>query len=245
MYQRLRPFHPLRLYELLHDKFILQHQFEEEDEDEMQEHGVEEVGSEEDESDEDESDEDEMDVDDSEYEDDDAEMTPPELPSPEVILANKRTHPLFSRLFRSKGAFWLATRPNRAGDWSQAGAMLTLQGGRPWFCCVERSEWESGDKELDALVEHDMRAKWGDRRQELVFIGEALDVGGVEAVLDACLLTNEEMKTWEGIMENRVYNEKGRERALVKRFDDGFPNWIDEEDGGHEGHDHVGGHPGH
>lgn len=49
-------------------------------------------------------------------EDDDVEMEDPlELPEPAEILANKRAHPLFSRLFRSKGEYFLATRPGRAG----------------------------------------------------------------------------------------------------------------------------------
>mgnify|MGYP000915930941 CR=1 FL=1 len=62
------------------------------------------------------------------------EEDPLDIPPNATILANKRAHPTLSRLFRSKGEFYLATRPHRAGDWSQAGAMLTLTGGRAWFC---------------------------------------------------------------------------------------------------------------
>lgn len=54
------------------------------------------------------------------------------------ILENKRNHPAFAGLLRSKGFFWLATRPNQHGEWSQAGGMLTLQGGGPWFTMVPR-----------------------------------------------------------------------------------------------------------
>ena len=44
---------------------------------------------------------------------------------------------MFKGLLRSKGFFWLATRPNLHGEWSQAGTMLTLQGGGPWFCTID------------------------------------------------------------------------------------------------------------
>nr|POF17611.1 cobw domain-containing protein [Quercus suber] len=127
---------------------------------------------------------------------------PLDLPDNATILANKKAHPLFARLFRSKGEFWLATRPNRAGEWSQAGAMLTLQGGRAWFCTLERAAWATGVREIDELVEHDMAqgGAFGDRRQELVFIGEQLDTAGIRAALDACVLDDAEWAAWRGVM---------------------------------------------
>ncbi|SMQ53207.1 unnamed protein product [Zymoseptoria tritici ST99CH_3D7] len=231
IYVRRRPFHPRRLFALLHDKFILQHPFEEEDEEEQ--------GDEDEEMDEDEEE--------GEEEDEDVEMEDPlELPDPAVILANKKAHPLFSRLFRSKGEYFLATRPGRAGEWSQAGAMLTLSGGRQWFCTIPRSEWETGTKEIDELVEHDIKAggTFGDRRQELVFIGEKLDVPAIEATLDDCLLNDKEFKQWKSIMMRGQGPNAGDKEAWEKKeeelndlFDDGFPDWEDIDD--HEGHDHT------
>jgi G3E family GTPase len=100
IYVRRRPFHPRRLFALLHDKFILQHPF----------------GEEEEEEEEDESNNDDEEMEDDESEDEDVDMEDPlDLPDPAVILANKKAHPLFARLFRSKGEFFLATRPGRAG----------------------------------------------------------------------------------------------------------------------------------
>lgn len=239
VYVRRRPFHPRRLYNLLHDKFILQHEHDD--------------GYASGEGDDDEED-DVMEDDDSDsgHADDeegsDVDMGDvPELPSNETILANKRAHPLFSRLFRSKGEVWLATRPNRAGEWSQAGGMLTLTGGRPWFCVIDPSEWKTGSEEIDQMVEHDMAAggEMGDRRQELVFIGEKLDIKGIEAVLDDCLLTDVEWKKCQALMKKHddgflgglKISEAG-EDALADEFDDGFPDWL-EEAGDHEGHDHA------
>ncbi|KAK2042615.1 CobW/HypB/UreG [Colletotrichum somersetense] len=233
VYTRTRPFHPRRLWSLLYDKFILQMEAPEDDEDAMDEDEAEGSDKEEEEWEDDE--EEEEDDDDDMNEDDDME-DPLEPPANDVILANKTTHPLFNRLFRSKGEFFLATRPHRAGDWSQAGAMLTMTGGRPWFCTLPPEDYLTGDAEVDALVAHDIKkgGEWGDRRQELVFIGESLDVKGLEAALDACLLDEAEWARWQKVMRNKKWGDEKKRDKLQDLFDDGFPDW--EED--HEGHNH-------
>ncbi|KAM5341895.1 hypothetical protein ACJ41O_014926 [Fusarium nematophilum] len=168
-------------------------------------------------------------------------FTPPD----DVILQNKRNHPTLARLFRSKGEFFLATRPHRAGEWSQAGAMLTMTGGRPWFCTLPPEEYTTGDEEVDSLVQHDIKkgGEWGDRRQEVVFIGEKLDHKAVEAMLDECLLTDEEFSQWEAVMRDGEKDDEQKREALEELFDDGFPDWPgdDEDEEDHEGHDHA--HP--
>ncbi|KAF4553445.1 CobW/HypB/UreG domain-containing protein 1 [Elsinoe fawcettii] len=266
VYTRRRPFHPLRLFQLLHDKFILQleHPEEEDDEEEDEEDdGDMEVDEPEDtttrknsasRSASDKSDSAMSDsassgstaptspsltADDSEMKDA-PETSAPEIPDNATIVANKRAHPLFSRLFRSKGEINLATRPFRAGEWSQAGAMLTISGGRPWFCTLPEEEYLTGDAEIDGLVKHDMQkgGEWGDRRQEVVFIGEDLDIPGVEKELDACLLNDEEWDFWQKTMR-RKGSEESKLAKLADKFDDGFPDWPEEEEEeGHEGHGH-------
>lgn len=218
VYSRYRPFHPRRLWGLVYDKFILQ-----------MEHPEDEMDVDEDESEEDE-----------EEEEDDAMSEGEDMftPSNEAILAAKKASPLWRTLFRSKGEFLLATRPDRAGEWSQAGAMLTLKGGRAWFACLPEEEYTTGDAEVDALVQHDIRkgGEWGDRHQEMVFIGEALDCEGIAAALDACLLTDEEFKAWEGVMRKFPVDGEERAKAMEELFEDHFPEWPALE--GHEGHDH-------
>ncbi|KXH29111.1 CobW/HypB/UreG [Colletotrichum simmondsii] len=243
IYTRTRPFHPRRLWSLLYDKFILQMEEPEgdEDEDAMDEDDDANMSDEDaDDKEDEEWEDDDSEADDAD-EDEDADMEDPlEPPSNEVILANKTASPLFNRLFRSKGEFFLATRPHRAGDWSQAGAMLTMTGGRPWFCTLDPGDYLTGDSEVDALVTHDIKkgGEWGDRRQEMVFIGEKLDIKGLEAALDACLLNDEEWRKWQKVMRNKKWNDEKKRDKLQDLFDDGFPDWT--EDGeDHEGHDHA------
>ena len=107
----------------MHDKFILQHEH-----DDGYESG--EDGSDDDDDDASMQDDDNSDSGHADGSSDADMDDAPELPSNETILANKRAHPLFGRLFRSKGEVWLATRPNQAGEWSQAGGMLTLGTGQ-------------------------------------------------------------------------------------------------------------------
>ncbi|KAF6824870.1 CobW/HypB/UreG [Colletotrichum plurivorum] len=231
IYSRTRPFHPRRLWSLIYDKFILQMEAPEDDEDEMDEDDDAEM--------EDGSDS-EAEAEAEQGDDEDADMQDSlEPPANDVILTNKSAYPLFARLFRSKGEFFLATRPHRAGDWSQAGAMLTMTGGRPWFCTLKPEEYLTGDAEVDALVKHDVEkgGEWGDRRQELVFIGEGLDVAGLEAALDACLLDDAEWEKWQKIMRHRRWPDERKMDKLQDAFDDGFPDWAN--DGDHEGHDHA------
>ncbi|KAL2074747.1 hypothetical protein VTL71DRAFT_8526 [Oculimacula yallundae] len=158
-------------------------------------------------------------------------------------LANKKAHPLFRHLFRSKGFVWLATRPDQSGDWSQAGAMLTFSPGMQWFTTIPENEWPlpSGEAgmELQKMIERDFEGEWGDRRQEVVLIGEGLDVQGLTKCLDACLLSDEEMGEWEGVMRMDVEAEKKVE-LLAELFEDGWEEWDAPElmDGGEDGHIH-------
>lgn len=233
VYSNSRPFHPRRLWRLLYDKFILQIEHEDEEGEDGQDEETTVDGA--NDGDEDET----MDDDDADDDDDDEPLDPP---SNEVILKNKSASPLFKRLFRSKGEFFLATRPGRAGEWSQAGAVLAITGGREWFCTLPQEEYLTGNSEIDALVMHDLQkgGDWGDRRQELVFIGENLDVAGIQAALDECVLTNEEFEAWCLVMRNEGLGNGEKQEALQDLFDDGWPDWPEEDahDHDHEGHKH-------
>lgn len=165
----------------------------------------------------------------------------PDLDLP-TRLANKKAHPVFKPLLRSKGFIWLATRPFVSGDWSQAGAMLTVSGGLNWFAVVPEEQWPSPSQEVTDLIKKDFEGEWGDRRQEIVFIGEGIDVKAITALFDACLLDDGEMKRWEKMMKRKGLSNEQRESLLCRTFEDGWEEWKNPLDEEADGHDHTGHH---
>jgi len=95
-------------------------------------------------------------------------------------------------VIRSKGFFWLATRPALAAEWSSAGGVLHLGAAGAWWSAVPDTDWPD-HPEARAMIAENWEAPWGDRRQELVFIGTDLDPAALTAELDACLLTDAEL----------------------------------------------------
>lgn len=98
----------------------------------------------------------------------------------------------YGKLIRSKGYFWLATRPHFAGQWSQAGGIARYGFAGMFWKAIPQKDWPTEQSYLDAI--HD---KWvepfGDMRQELVFIGQGLDKEKIYQALDQCLLSEEEV----------------------------------------------------
>ncbi|KAG2420526.1 hypothetical protein HFD88_000138 [Aspergillus terreus] len=212
VYRARRPFHPRRLFALLHDKFIILQNGAEEEDDE----------NEDDDEDEDE-DEDMEDADDEE----DDEVSDFAQQDPDTILANRRANPTLRPILRSKGFFWLATRPYQFGEWSQAGGMLTVGCGGPWFVEVPDEAWPE-DADVRKSIEDDFDGRWGDRRQEIVFIGEGIDPAAITGLLDECLLTDKEMAEWEGIME-RTASKTEKQEAMMGIWEDGWEGWVSPE----------------
>ena len=105
----------------------------------------------------------------------------------------KFLHQDWRGLLRSKGHFWLATRMEHAGLWQQAGSTGVHQCGGFWWAAVDKDYWPT-DKASLAEIRRLSEKPFGDRRQELVFIGQQLDEKKMRAALDKCLLTPREMK---------------------------------------------------
>lgn len=95
-------------------------------------------------------------------------------------------------IVRSKGFFWLATRNQMAGLLSQAGSSLQFQGAGYWIASLPKEEQEQIRKE-DETISSRWDNVYGDRQTEIVWIGLDMDREEIEAQLDACLLTDEEM----------------------------------------------------
>ncbi|SOU41428.1 zinc metallochaperone GTPase ZigA [Pseudoalteromonas carrageenovora] len=118
----------------------------------------------------------------------------------------------FGKLIRSKGYFWLATRPLFCAQWSQAGGIAHYGFAGMFYKAIPKKDWPT-EPELLA----DINSKWvepfGDMRQELVFIGQSLDKKAMIKALDDCLLP-----------EDAVL--KGKD--FWRTYNDPFPIWEEE-----------------
>lgn len=128
---------------------------------------------------------------------------------PEKFFAFLHGTEKYGKLLRSKGYFWLATRPQYAGQWSQAGGIARYGFGGMFWSAVPRSRWPDDPEYLES-IQSSWVEPFGDMRQELVFIGQGLDEQRVRAALDACLLSDDEMLAG---------------RAFWETLPDPFPAW--------------------
>ncbi|HHX8675316.1 zinc metallochaperone GTPase ZigA [Vibrio alginolyticus] len=115
----------------------------------------------------------------------------------------------YGKLIRSKGYFWLATRPEFVGQWSQAGGIARYGVAGMFWKAIPKEEWPTDQDYLDAINEI-WQEPYGDMRQELVFIGQGLEQKKLIARLNECLLTEDEM-------------EQGLDYWLS--LEDPFPEW--------------------
>lgn len=89
---------------------------------------------------------------------------------------------------RAKGFFWLATRPHHVGEISQAGALVRTGKMGLWWTSVSREQWPQDPGFLNMIKPY-LDPVWGDRRQEIAFIGaDPMDEAKICAELDACLI---------------------------------------------------------
>ena len=98
----------------------------------------------------------------------------------------------YGKLIRSKGYFWLATRPEFAGQWSQAGGIARYGFAGMFWKAVPEHNWPT-DEESMATIKMQWEEPFGDMRQELVFIGQGLDQQAMLNALDDCLLSEDEL----------------------------------------------------
>ncbi|MFJ4431689.1 zinc metallochaperone GTPase ZigA [Pseudomonas sp. NPDC089395] len=96
------------------------------------------------------------------------------------------------RLLRSKGFFWLASKYQEAGSWSQAGGMMRHGLAGRWWRFVPREQWPQDEQGQAEILRH-WTGESGDCRQELVFIGQDIHFERLSTELDACLLSDDEM----------------------------------------------------
>jgi G3E family GTPase len=90
-------------------------------------------------------------------------------------------------VIRAKGHFWIATRPDWVAEFSLAGALSSVKPLGTWWAAVPRERWPDHAAARNYMAAH-WAEPWGDRRQEIVFIGAGMDWAALKAKLDACLL---------------------------------------------------------
>ena len=115
----------------------------------------------------------------------------------------------YGKLIRSKGYFWLASRPEFAGQWSQAGGIARYGFAGMFWKAIPKENWPTDEDYLDS-IEKQWVEPFGDMRQELVFIGQGLDQSGITQALNECLLSEEEIL---------------RGKAYWTTLQDPFPAW--------------------
>jgi G3E family GTPase len=91
-------------------------------------------------------------------------------------------------VIRAKGFFWLATRPHHVGELAQAGALVRTAKRGLWWAAVSKDHWPETPEWRTSMAPY-IDPVWGDRRQEIVFIGiDPMDEATIRAELDACLV---------------------------------------------------------
>jgi len=117
-------------------------------------------------------------------------------------------------LLRAKGYVWLATRPDWAVSYALAGRVASVEPVGRWWAATDRSTWPPlGDPDRDH-IDATWVEPYGDRVNEVVFIGQQLDRPALEAAFARTVLTDAEL---EGGVPSWT------------RLSDPFPAWEDED----------------
>ena len=107
----------------------------------------------------------------------------------------KKIHDFFNQewpgVLRTKGFFWISSRPDFVGEVSQAGAFVRHQGIGRWWATIPEDRWPKKDT-FQKSIEKYWNNEFGDRRQQIVFIGlkSEMDVKNIKEKLDNCLIKN-------------------------------------------------------
>ena len=118
---------------------------------------------------------------------------------------------------RAKGFFWISSRPNFVGEVSQAGAFVRHQGIGRWWAAIPKDRWPKGS-DFDQIIQQHWNKDFGDRRQEIVFIGLNAEMNEkkIREQLNKCLIK-------DYLTAPSVY----------LKMQDPFPTWFQQETAEH------------
>jgi len=151
----------------------------------------------------------------------------------------------FVGVLRSKGFCWMAPtkwsnsvgndvwRHDTAMYWSHAGKHFGITSAGKWWGTLTKEQikpyFANNMKEYDRIMAEDwVSEEWGDRRQELVFIGSKLNEANIRAALDNCLCTAEEMEIYRAQVRNILEASFSSEKGGPSLFDVGAMDHIDQ-----------------
>ena len=126
----------------------------------------------------------------------------------------EKIHSFFNQewpgIIRAKGFFWISSRPNFVGEVSQAGAFVRHQGIGKWWAAVNEEQWPD-DKSFRLNINKIWAKGYGDRRQEIVFIGlkNEMNESLIKNKLDGFLIKNYSINL-----------------ANTLKYKDPFPEWF-------------------
>ena len=116
-------------------------------------------------------------------------------------------------VIRAKGHFWISTRPEWVAEFSLAGSLSSIKPLGIWWATVPEERLPK-DENTKAYIRTHWSEPWGDRRQEIVFIGSGIDWQQIKTKLDECLVPKAQASSLEDL----------------PNFKDPFPIWRREED---------------
>jgi len=151
----------------------------------------------------------------------------------------------FVGVLRSKGFCWMAPtkwsnsvgndvwRHDTAMYWSHAGKHFGITSAGKWWGTLTKEQikpyFANNMGEYDRIMAEDwVSEEWGDRRQELVFIGSNLNEAEIRAALDDCLCTTEEMEIYRAQVRNILEASFSSEKGGPSLFDVGRMDHIDQ-----------------
>ncbi|MEM8926723.1 MAG: GTP-binding protein [Bacteroidota bacterium] len=114
---------------------------------------------------------------------------------PERFLSFAKDFP--RAIIRSKGLFWLASRPEQALIWGQAGGSLKAHRAGVWWSSMpikKRIQYLAYQENQD-IIEQSWDKTFGDRKIEIVFIGQNMNEAEIRAELEECLATDQEIES--------------------------------------------------
>lgn len=100
-----------------------------------------------------------------------------------------------ANVIRSKGLLWMASRPEQAINWSQAGGSMKAEGAGVWWASMPLSERMAFNNfvEFQDIIEERWTSNFGDRLNEIVFIGQKINETKIVEALNKCLCTEDEI----------------------------------------------------